>query len=202
MGTRNFNNKNADYIYSIMPDLSEETYKEWKENNIWIFEEDWNEETNRESFENSQWEFFWDDLKEWKLPEVFNDIRKAIEKEDWVIVFSEDKSDNERNFSWNIFWQIYIKKEYKTKDKYWDEVFAEVDIELVCRSGYYEGCNLDFNIDVSSESTVWLDELPKWVENKKDKVVKIINDIYKEHTEAYNCMWTFSNWEWVYYKVN
>jgi len=141
------------------------------------------------------------------LEDVENAVLEELEKSFEVV--EEDKWDGERNYAGRIFGSI--RKYFKVFDKELrDYVDLEVYINLILRSGYFMGCNLDYSIeiyldgqDVSDLS--YSDYLNKTNAKKLNsfvrKATKAVERVYKKYTEQYYCLGIFSNGEAIYEKA-
>lgn len=114
-----------------------------------------------------------------------------------------------------------IRKYHQYKDFY-----VEVCVTPVIRSGYYSGCNLDWNVDylingdVSYDSPdFYIDDiaycgnLPKSTATKyaklaekkaeklKNEIVEKLEALYNDYSEKYGVTAVFSNGETIYHKL-
>ncbi len=81
-----------------------------------------------------------------------------------------------------------------------DEV--EIYITPVIRSGYYEGCNLDWHIRLyvnGYEDDTYADDAN--VLRISNEYIEFIEDVFKKYSEKYGVTAVFSNGETIYHKV-
>jgi len=162
------------------------------------------------------WEY--DDLKDNLISELSNTSKTSS------LNFSSGGTDTYelRSYPSNVLGRL-------TKWKCYGNTFISVSIYSVIRSGYYEGCNLDWFIEVEIEGKDYIDEIPqldditdsltynnewnigfskiqsknvlKWIETTKEELVNIIEKIYEENSEPLEVVGRFSNGETLYKKV-
>ena len=114
-----------------------------------------------------------------------------------------------------------IRKYHQYKDFY-----VEVCVTPVIRSGYYEGVNLDWNVDYSIngdaqydnndfyiEDIAWYGKLSKSAATKyaklaekkaeklKNEIVEKLEALYNDYSEKYGVTAVFSNGETIYHKL-
>jgi hypothetical protein len=114
-----------------------------------------------------------------------------------------------------------IRKYHQYKDFY-----VEVCVTPVIRSGYYEGVNLDWNVDYSIngdaeydnndfyiEDIAWYGKLSKSAATKyaklaekkaeklKNEIVEKLEALYSDYSEKYGVTAVFSNGETIYHKL-
>lgn len=107
---------------------------------------------------------------------------------------------------------------------------VSVGVQSVIRSGYYEGCNLDWavicvigyntfedeeidikeiefeikyendNINVGM-SKIQARNIKKWIDKTRDELVKYVEEIYTQYSEPLRVVAQFSNGETIYEKV-
>ncbi len=118
----------------------------------------------------------------------------------------EDKDDGLRNYEGHIFGSI--RKYFKVFDKeLWDYVDLEVCINLICRSGYFCGYNLDYSVDIyyDGSSDVDYNLLSKTNAKKLNsfvrKATKAVEEVYRKYTTEYYCRAILSNGEAIYEKA-
>jgi len=110
-------------------------------------------------------------------------------------------------------------KQAKPSDKYEDalrsyagRIFAEIDktigkwgitINLIARSGYYSGVNLDWRVDIEDQQTGdsfehGEDKISNTAENYISDQIAKIEKVYREYTTPLICVAVFSNGEAIY----
>jgi len=114
-----------------------------------------------------------------------------------------------------------IRKYHQYKDFY-----VEVCVTPVIRSGYYSGCNLDWNVEYSIngdaqyenndfyiDDIAWYGKLSKSAATKyaklaekkakkiKNEIVEQLEALYNDYSEKYGVTAVFSNGETIYHKL-
>jgi hypothetical protein len=132
------------------------------------------------------------------------------------------QDDDHRNFYGSALGRYLLDKDYMG-------ITIEIELTVLMRSGYYEGCNLDYNIDIHVDGhshddvdyaiDEWEYQANKWNNaglvkaNKSKAQVWLENTLHKMSGEiesmlAYHCgvelvkVAQFSNGEAVYERVN
>jgi hypothetical protein len=164
-----------------------------------------------------------------------NDWWYYYTKEDIIEQFKEASTDFEpdgktyedglRSFPGVILGTIRTCKRFELVD-------AEMKVDIILRSGYYEGCNLDYSdieYDVSGgnfnydtvpdikdlrddmESYLYIPEeesesiatdVKKYFEEERDRIVTLIEDVFERCSTPLNVVAQFSNGETIYAKAN
>ncbi len=194
MGTRNYCNENAKYTYSIEPNTSEENIKSYRENmldyySIEEIEDTFNNEMICERIAEDFYEFWVERIRD----DIIYNMKEEVEKSG-VDFITKDEWNNDRNFEWYIFWELsYI--DLRTQQTFY--------IELIQRNWYYEWVNFDFSFYFTDENWYEIERefLKKQIENKFDKMIEVIEEIYNNNTSPKKLIATFSNGEWVYESV-
>jgi len=120
--------------------------------------------------------------------ETLSFIRQKLLAKGWQ---KESQIDNERNYTGKTFASLYL--ESRRNSKY------SCNIQAICRSGYYEGCNFDFEIDFyldgydDNEDSMSQSFL-KQVYSK----IRVLEKIYQEETTPLKVAYRFSNGETEY----
>lgn len=195
MGTRNFHNENATHIFAVtFPDYEDE-----------------------DTGEIVQDEFGYDDLVENLTYEL-----KALPKPKNNIIFIDGGTDSAENRSYGsrVLGTLRAYGNYKSID-------VVIEVIPVIRSGYYEGVNLDwvykFDIEGSEYDEEGLNFLEEYLSYhfggleklanlrakqirktclaEKERLVKRLEKIYTQYSEAYDCVGGFSDGTGVYEKV-
>ena len=114
-----------------------------------------------------------------------------------------------------------IRKYHQYKDFY-----VEVCVTPVIRSGYYSGCNLDWNVDYlingdasydspafyiddiawygklsKSKANVYASLASKKAEKIKNQIVEKVESIFADYSDRYGVTAVFSNGETIYHKL-
>ena len=135
-------------------------------------------------------EFIEDDLQY-----IQDQIIEELDKKCYI--YKEDKRNHERNYSGYIFAGITLQQGVKDKE-------TDVELLLIRRSAYYNGCTFDFDLlydGYEEDIDVIYEKLTKTWQKKLDSIIKNINKVYKKHTQALTKVCTFSNGESVYKPV-
>lgn len=185
MWTRNFLNNEADYIYSLTPS----TYDDFGDDEA--FEGMSEDEVNEMLVEQ-----FNDDIEQgYKLEIIMEQIKKKLPRSIQTIDVAEYDNWNS-NFPWRIFGRVYFSKVYADDIEYW---FC---IDLVCRSWYYEGVNFDYTTELEIDGYENdVDDMKPLITKNLEIAHRIINEVYKENTEAFEGIGGFSDGIGVYKKV-
>jgi len=156
----------------------------------------------------------------WEYEDILACIQDAFRTQKWEneICFSnENKSDDNRSYPGIIFGYLSASKYYERVGE------ANVIIELVLRSGYYEAANLDYEIRYEVEgieydnpqdvNVLHVANLPpkqaklynrwiaNWMEDTTGKMTSKIEAIYSRFSEQYIRTALFSNGEAIYSKI-
>ena len=156
-------------------------------------------------------EFDYDDLVENLKSELNNDP-------DYVDYGKTDKNEL-RSFPSRTLGSIRKYVEYK-------DFYVEVCVTPVIRSGYYDGVNLDWNVDYlingdvqydntdfyiddiahygsmsKSKATKYAKLAEKKAEKVKNQIVEKVESIFSDYSEKYGVTAVFSNGETIYHKL-
>lgn len=195
MATSNFYNKNASKVYAVLMDYEDN-----------VFDKDGNE--TEEKIMVSCNEYDYNDL-------VCNLKYELSKNSD----FQKDygKIDNNRNFDGTIIGSLVKSK-----------CFADCEIYIcltsVIRSGYYEGANLDWELNISVDGsevdiidysdfqynsflnkgicTILANKTNKWIEKTKTKLISELETVYENWSTPLIKVATFSNGETIYKQAN
>jgi|688.fasta_scaffold274757_2 hypothetical protein len=195
MGTNNFYS-NARTIFAVLMNYEDE-----------IFDE--NGEPTGETEMRSCEEWDYDDLKDHAI--------ELMEQSKFSYSDSGNFSNN-RNFEGTLLGSLNV-------DKYFGDVLIEVRINAVIRSGYYEGANLDYEVEYYSGCGQWEDSInfgydfenhsdmsrglqviqtknaERWAEKITEELEEELEKIFTQLSTPYNKVGQFSNGEAVYQKV-
>lgn len=199
MGTNNFYNRNASKVYAVLMD---------KEQNVLDDEGNETEETEEVPVEDYDIKFFDEYLQEKIGQSKF---------ESWIPKSTTWEEDSNRNFEGRVMGELSIDKNY-------GDVEIKVEIQAICRNGYYEGANLDWNLNfyVDGNSSE-LDEIKedfiynsylnaglksiisahaeKWASQAEDELVSEMERIFTEVSMPLIKVAQFSNGEAIYKKA-
>lgn len=156
-------------------------------------------------------EFDYDDLVENLKSELNNDP-------DYVDYGKADKNEL-RSFPSRTLGSIRKYVQYK-------DFYVEVCVTPVIRSGYYDGVNLDWNVDYlingdaqydntdfyiddiahygsmsKSKATKYAKLAEKKAEKVKNQIVEKVESIFSDYSEKYGVTAVFSNGETIYHKL-
>jgi len=156
-------------------------------------------------------EFDYDDLVDNLKSELNNDP-------DYVDYGKTDKHEL-RSFPSRTLGSIRKYHQYK-------DFYVEVCVTPVIRSGYYSGCNLDWNVDYlingdasydspsfyiddiahygnlpKSKASVYASLAAKKAEKITNQIVEQLESLYNDYSEKYGVTAVFSNGETIYHKL-
>ena len=197
MGTNNFYS-NAKTIFAVLMDYEDEVFDE-------------NGEPTGETEMRSCDEWDYQDLKDYAI--------ELMEQSKFSYSDSGNFSNN-RNFEGTLLGSLNV-------DKYFGDILIEVRINAVIRSGYYEGANLDYEVEyyAGSGSGEWEEDInfnygfenhsnmsrglqviqtknaEKWAEKITEELEEELERIFTQLSTPYNKVGQFSNGEAVYEKV-
>lgn len=199
MGTSNFYNKNANKVFAVL--MNYETP---------ILNEDGEETEETETVSPEEWEY--EDLKK----EVILSLEKS--KFNHYTSSKTVYEDGLRSYPGTLLGDLYISKQYGDTE-------ITVEITAIIRSGYYEGCNLDwecvikidgsetdsgeFSVDFgyASDMSIGLQAIVapkalKWAEKMQNELIEELEKIYTEISMPLVVTARFSNGETWYAKAN
>lgn len=128
-----------------------------------------------------------------------------------------DKSDRDRNYPCTNFFEM-------GKSKNFGDVEVTFDIIMQLVGGYYEGATLDWECNVKIDGyevdedsveeeflyqtnmngglkTIQAKNIVKWIEKTKAEAIEMVEKAFRESSEEYGRLGTFSNGESIYIKV-
>ena len=155
------------------------------------------------------------------MGQIIHDINEELKKS-WVKgwdIAEVEKWTNERSYPSKIFGEVYKYFEF-----YGVEVTAQIN--LIIRSGYYQGCNFDYEFEFEVDGTTYdsIDEVERdfeeyasdyagkaehllryhlssfirKLEDEIGEVINIVEKVYAEHTIGLCKVAQFSNGEAIY----
>jgi len=199
MGTNNFYNRNASKVFAVLMNKEQFVLDENGEET---------EETEEVPVEDYDIEFFDEYLQE-KLSES--------KFETWIPTKTTWEEDSNRNFEGRILGELSIVKNY-------GDVEIKVEIQAICRAGYYEGANLDWElkyyIDGNNVDMEYIEEefiyqsgmnaglkaiqskkAYKWLETQGELITEEMERIFTEVSMPLIKVAQFSNGEAIYEKA-
>lgn len=146
MGTSNFVYENASKVYAVLMG-HEEKYKQCQEclhrHYDWQYDLDsLTECENGCDDPDFEEESEYSQPEQWECEDFINQLQDDLQTQGFD---SLDFWDNERNYSGKYIAEKTISKQYCG-------IWAEVNIKVIIRSGYYEGANLDWEVTKSFNS--------------------------------------------------
>jgi hypothetical protein len=195
MGTNNFYSSGKT-IFAVLMDYEDE-----------VFDENGEPTGEKEMVAPDQDDS--DNLKDW-VKELFNEQTKFS--------FSEDGSfNNNRNFEGTLMGSLKA-------EKWFGDINVEVRVNLILRSGYYEGANLDYEVEYYAGSdyddtinfsyefeshsdmskglqVIQTKNAERWAEKIKEELTEEVEKIYTRVSTPYRKLGSFSNGEGVYEKI-
>jgi hypothetical protein len=224
MGTSNFARGNTSKVFAVL--MNEEVnFKKCNECGETFYEYShdldkvvccegatFKEETESRSCESEDYEDFKSNIKE-----RFESLENFIFRENGTM------QTNNRNFEGSVIGSLYLKK-----DKSYLNLELEIQVVVIVRSGYYEGANLDYELNYSIndykddniESVVdeWEYQAEKeykkglvtinkprvesYLESQGQVLVEQVEKIFEEVSTPLNVVASFSNGETIYAKSN
>lgn len=201
MGTSNFYYKNASKVFVIS-----ENYE------TPILDDELNETEETEIHSPDLMEFL----------DTISYIQEKLEEIENVkfIKYNDKQSQNEnRNFPAHYIGTIYLTTSI-------GDITCEVNIDCFSRAGYYEAACLDWELDMVIDGcnfddvddvndlfinntssymnkgmlTIQSKTAEKWFGNTKDKLVKLVEEVFEQCSTSYKKLGTFSNGETIYEK--
>lgn len=194
MGTNNFYSSGKT-IFAVLMDYEDE-----------VFDENGEPTGETEMRSCEEWEY--QDLKDYTI--------ELMEQSKFS--YSEDGSfNNNRNFEGTLIGSLKA-------EKWFGDVEVEVRVNLILRSGYYEGANLDYEVEYYAGSgyddtinfsyefeshsdmskglqIIQTRNAEKWAERITEELTEEVEKIYTRVSTPYRKLGSFSNGEGVYEKI-
>lgn len=153
---------------------------------------------------------------EWEYDDFIDNLQDALIEKEYC---DRNHSDNERNYSGRVIAERYT-------DQSFHGMTVEVNIKAIIRSAYYEGANLDWEIDYIYDGYTF-DELPDeaelkehleyyganagmatiqsrnahiWMQRQAEALIAELEKVFEEHSQPLNVVARFSNGETMYAK--
>lgn len=194
MGTNNFYS-NAKTIFAVLMDYEDK-----------VFDENGEPTGETEMRSCEEWEY--QDLKDYAI--------ELMEESKFSYSDSGNFSNN-RNFEGTLLGSLNV-------DKSFGDMLIEVRINAVIRSGYYEGANLDYEVEYYAGSgyddhinfayefeshsdmgagmqKIQLKNAERWAEKITEELEEELERIFTQLSTPYNKVGQFSNGEAVYQKI-
>ena len=154
---------------------------------------------------------------EWAYDDLVENLTSELSNNPDYVDYGKTDKHELRSFPSRTLGSIRKYHEYK-------DFYVEVCVTPVIRSGYYEGVNLDWNVDYTINGDVYdMDELEngigyntalpiskikvyaKLAEKKAEKItnqiVEQLESLYNDYSEKYGVTAVFSNGETIYHKL-
>ena len=156
---------------------------------------------------------------EWDYEDLVDNLKSELSNDSDYVDYGKTDHNECRSFPSRTLGSIRKYHQYK-------DFYVEVCVTPVIRSGYYEGVNLDWNVDYSIngdaqydnndfyiEDIAWYGKLPKSTATKyarlaekkaeklKNDIVEKLESIYSDYSMKLGVTARFSNGETIYHKV-
>ena len=154
---------------------------------------------------------------EWAYDDLVENLTSELSNNPDYVDYGKTDKHELRSFPSRTLGSIRKYHQYK-------DFYVEVCVTPVIRSGYYEGVNLDWNVDYAINGDVYdIDELEngigyntalpiskikvysnlaeKKAEKIKNKIVEKVESIFSDYSEKYGVTAVFSNGETIYHKL-
>jgi hypothetical protein len=154
---------------------------------------------------------------EWAYDDLVENLTSELSNNPDYVDYGKTDKHELRSFPSRTLGSIRKYHQYK-------DFYVEVCVTPVIRSGYYEGVNLDWNVDYAINGDVYdMDELEngigyntalpiskikaysllaeKKAEKLKNDIVEKLEAIYNNYSDRYGVTAVFSNGETIYHKL-
>ena len=154
---------------------------------------------------------------EWAYDDLVENLTSELSNNPDYVDYGKTDKHELRSFPSRTLGSIRKYAQYK-------DFYVEVCVTPVIRSGYYEGVNLDWNVDYTINGDVYdMDELEngigyntalpiskikvyaklaeKKAEKLKNQMVEKLESLYNDYSEKYGVTAIFSNGETIYHKL-
>lgn len=195
MATSNFYNKNASNVYAVLMDYEDV-----------VFDENGNETEETQMVQCESWDY--EDLVDY--------VNELMDESQTFQVSDRVEFSNNRNFEGT---GIKSFVSYKT----FGDVEVEILLTAVIRSGYYEGANLDWELnyyvgsgyddridfmydfengyDNQGMAKIQCRNAEKWAAKEGERMVEVLECIFTQVSSPLQVMARFSNGETIYAKA-
>ena len=154
---------------------------------------------------------------EWAYDDLVENLKSQLNNDPNYVDYGKSDPNELRSFPSRSLGSIRKYHEYK-------DFYVEVCVTPVIRSGYYDGVNLDWNVDYSINGDSYdIDELEngigyntalpiskikaysllaeKKAEKLKNEIVEKVESIFSDYSDRYGVTAVFSNGETIYHKL-
>ena len=154
---------------------------------------------------------------EWAYDDLVENLKSQLNNDPNYVDYGKSDPNELRSFPSRSLGSIRKYHEYK-------DFYVEVCVTPVIRSGYYDGVNLDWNVDYSINGDSYdIDELEngigyntalpiskikaysllaeKKAEKLKNEIVDELESLYNDYSDRYGVTAVFSNGETIYHKL-
>jgi hypothetical protein len=154
---------------------------------------------------------------EWSYDDLVENLKSQLNNDPNYVDYGKSDPNELRSFPSRSLGSIRKYHQYK-------DFYVEVCVTPVIRSGYYEGVNLDWNVDYAINGDVYdMDELEngigyntalpiskikaysllaeKKAEKLKNEIVEKVESIFSDYSDRYGVTAVFSNGETIYHKL-
>ena len=156
---------------------------------------------------------------EYDYDDLVDNLKSELNNDSDYVDFGKSDKHELRSFPSRTLGSIRKYAQYK-------DFYLEVCVTPVIRSGYYDGVNLDWNVDQNIngeaeydepnfhiEDIAWYAKLPKSkaikyaklaekkAEKIKNEIVEQLESIYNNYSDRYGVTAVFSNGETIYHKL-
>jgi hypothetical protein len=154
---------------------------------------------------------------EWSYDDLVENLKSQLNNDPNYVDYGKSDPNELRSFPSRSLGSIRKYHQYK-------DFYVEVCVTPVIRSGYYDGVNLDWNVDYSINGDSYdIDELEngigyntalpiskikaysllaeKKAEKLKNEIVEKVESIFSDYSDRYGVTAVFSNGETIYHKL-
>jgi len=156
---------------------------------------------------------------EWDYEDLVDNLKSELSNDSNYVDYGKTDHNECRSFPSRTLGSIRKYHQYK-------DFYVEVCVTPVIRSGYYEGVNLDWNVDYlingdvsydspdfyiddiaycgnlpKSKATIYAKLAEKKAEKLKNEIVEKLESIYSDYSMKLGVTARFSNGETIYHKI-
>ena len=156
---------------------------------------------------------------EFDYEDLVDNLKSELSNDSDYVDYGKTDSNEVRSFPSRTLGSIRKYHQYK-------DFYVEVCVTPVIRSGYYSGCNLDWNVDYlingdasydspdfyiddiahygnlpKSTATKYAKLAEKKAEKLKNEIVEKLEALYNDYSDRYGVTAVFSNGETIYHKL-
>lgn len=195
MGASNFYNRNAKNVYAVLMDYEDV-----------VFDEDGNETEETQMVQ----------CEEWDYNDLIDYVNELMDEQKLFRVVDRVEFYNNRNYEATAIKSLVAYKSF-------GEVEVEILLTAVVRSGYYEGANLDWDLNYYAGSgyddilnlsyefesqyknqgmaKIQCRNAEKWAKEEGEKMVEELERIFTQVSKPLEVVARFSNGETIYKEV-